>query len=158
MTKQSDYAIRFLLRLAQAPETWIPSRSLAEQEGVPLAFARRLLVSLTKEGWIASREGAEGGCRLRIPAKRIRLLDVLELFQGKLKLHACLFRNQRCPNQPHCVLRPRIQGIEQKVTQEFAAITIADLHQDQALVNRSDRTIREKQSGGYKNGNVLPSM
>jgi Rrf2 family protein len=145
MTKQSDYAIRFLLRLAQTPETWIPSRSLAEREGVPLAFARRLLVYLTKEGWIASREGAEGGCRLQISAKQIRLLDVLELFQGKLKLHACLFRNQHCPNRLHCVLRPRIQGIEQKVAQEFAAITIADLHQDQALVNRSDRTIREKQ-------------
>ncbi len=145
MTKQSDYAIRFLLRLAQTPEAWIPPARWPNEKGFPWRSLAGCWSLSTKEGWIASREGAEGGCRLRISAKRVRLLDVLELFQGKLKLHACLFRNQHCPNRLHCVLRPRIQGIEQKVAQEFAAITIDDLHQDQALVNWPDRTIREKQ-------------
>ncbi len=130
MTKNTDYAARALIYLARSQERLVPSREIAEQEGIPLAFLRRILRELAQEGLINTREGAAGGVKLAVDPRKIELIRLIEICQGKINLVKCLFRRKLCPNRDHCVLRPRLMKIEELVLSELAGITIGGLVKD----------------------------
>ncbi|MHB9156176.1 MAG: RrF2 family transcriptional regulator [Endomicrobiales bacterium] len=139
LTKHADYSLRALLHLAGRPGEFVPSGEIARQEGIPDRFLKRILQRLMKEGLLSSKEGVSGGVRLaRAPAK-IRMLDVIGIFQGPFELSACRFRKELCPNRPTCVIRRRIQGIEKKLFDEFGGITVAGLLKDKNHTAGKDR-------------------
>jgi Rrf2 family protein len=130
ITKETDYAIRAILNLARRPGEFASSRDIAGSEEIPLQFLRRILQTLIKHDIVESREGAAGGVRLVAKPAKLRLIDVMEVFQGKLQLSDCMFRKRLCSNAKTCVLRKRIKRIEQVVAREFNSVTIADLLRD----------------------------
>ena len=120
LTKQTDYAIRAVLHLAQRNGARTASREIAERERIPLQFLRRIVQTLVKEG-------VAGGLTLARKAGRIRVLDMIRLFQGAVQLSECLFRKKVCHNRATCALRRRIARVERQVTREFERLTIAQL-------------------------------
>lgn len=130
LNKDSDYAIRALFSLAIKNGSLISSREIAEEQGIPLQYMRRILQVLVKAGFVSSKEGKGGGLSLVIPPGKISVKDIIELFQGEIQVSECLFRQNVCPNFGTCVLRKRINRIEARVSEEFAGISIADLIND----------------------------
>jgi Rrf2 family protein len=130
LTKETDYAIRAIINLARQDHRFVPSRSVAAEEEIPLHFLRRIFQTLIKERIVESREGIAGGVRLKRETEKIRLADLIRIFQGDIQLSECMFRKRVCANRKTCVLRRRIGEIEQMVTREFESITIADLLKD----------------------------
>lgn len=130
ITKETDYAIRAVMQLARRPGVFVSSAEMAAAEKIPLPFLRRILQRLLKAGLVASREGISGGVSLRARPERIQLLDIMKVFQGQIELSECMFRKKLCANRGTCVLRRRIRAIEQRLTDEFAGISIADLLSD----------------------------
>ena len=127
LTKQTDYAIRAVLHLAQRNGARTASREIAERERIPLQFLRRIVQTLVKDGVVTSKEGVAGGLTLARKAGRIRVLDMIRLFQGAVQLSECLFRKKVCHNRATCALRRRIARVERQVTREFERLTIAQL-------------------------------
>lgn len=127
ITKHTDYAARALIYLARTGDRLVPSREIAEGEGIPLTFLRRILRELAREGLIETREGAAGGVRLTGNPDRIELIRLIGIFQGKVSLVECIFRRKLCPNRSRCVLRSRLEKIEDLVLAELAGITIGGL-------------------------------
>jgi Rrf2 family transcriptional regulator, cysteine metabolism repressor len=146
LTKETDYAIRAAVNLAARPGTFVASAEIASQERIPLQFLRRILQNLLKAGLIVSREGAAGGVRLRRTPERIRVLDIMSVFQGRVEISECMFRRQICANRRTCVLRKRIQAIEKTLEDQFAGISVADLLRD-AAGPRSDVHRQAKERG-----------
>jgi Rrf2 family protein len=116
--------------LAKRNDGFVSSRDIAGQEGIPLQFLRRILQTLIKEGLAESKEGAAGGVRLKADPRKIRIADLIRLFQGNIQLTECMFRRRICSNRRTCVLRKRIKKIEDMVTREFEGMTIEDLLRD----------------------------
>jgi len=127
ITKHTDYAARALMYLAGHADAVVSSREIAEKERIPLRFIRVILQGLKRQGIIAAKEGVRGGVWLKVLPEKIRLVDLIRMFQGEVQLSECMFRNKVCANRKACVLRRRIQAIEQTVIDEFRRITIADL-------------------------------
>jgi len=130
ITKNTDYAIRALLVLGMAPEMFLSAREIAEKEMIPLPFLRRILRELLKKGYMESREGTGGGVRLTRRTEDIRISEVIQFFQGRIQLSTCMFRKTACRNRTFCPLRKRIMAIEELVSREFNAITLATLLHD----------------------------
>ena len=130
LNKNTDYALRALIFIATSKDRWVSSRKISKNQGIPLPFMRRLLQVLVKARYVESKEGAHGGIKLLKDPRKIKLNDVLALFQGKLQLSECMFRNKICPQRPRCVLRKRISAIEDLVIEKFADITIDTLLND----------------------------
>jgi Rrf2 family cysteine metabolism transcriptional repressor len=141
LTKETDYAIRAVVNLAARPGTFVSSAEIASEERIPLRFLRRILQNLLKAGLLVSREGAAGGVRLTRPPEKIRVLDIMSIFQGPVELSECMFRRQICANRRTCVLRTRIKAMEKALEAQFAGISVADLLRDAAGrgLNREDR-------------------
>jgi len=130
ITKQSDYAIRSLLALARHRGSYLSSAAIAREERIPLRFLRLILRALAQEGMVAVKEGATGGFSLARLATKIRLFDVIALFQGPPSFTECLFRQKMCANRSLCPLRHRLAEIEHLVASEFGRITIGTLVAD----------------------------
>ncbi len=130
LTKNTDYATRALLVLASCPEKYFSARDIAKNQGMPYSFTRKILTELHKNGYVVSREGGGGGFKLKGDASKIRITDLIKVFQGEIKLSECMFRKKICRNRPDCVLRRNIERIEKLVENEFGNISIGSLLKD----------------------------
>lgn len=83
-SRSAEYAIRAFIHLAQIPEgKYAMAKNIAEQEQIPAHFLAKILQELTKKGMLRSNKGPSGGFILRVPANRIKLLDIVEALDGK---------------------------------------------------------------------------
>lgn len=127
VTKNTDYAVRALLRLARDPGQRVSARTLARGEGIPLPYLRSILRTLRERGLIGAAEGKGGGWELKRPPARITLRDLIRIFQGRIGFAACVFRREICRNRGTCPLRHRLQRMEKRVLRELDAVTIGGL-------------------------------
>jgi Rrf2 family protein len=127
LKKNTDYAVRAIIYMAKNKGRLVSSSEIAEGERIPLPFTRRLLQVLAKEKLIRTREGVKGGVLLKRSPARIRLSDVIRMFQGDVTLSKCLFRKEICPSRARCVLRRKMARIEEMMNREFRKLTIDDL-------------------------------
>ena len=127
LTKNTDYAVRALLELSFEDERFVSAKEISDRQKIPYEFLRKILNRLIKEKIVISREGGLGGFQLSIAPARIKLTDLIEIFQGEVQLSECLFRDKICPNRRSCVLRQNILQVEKKVIDEFRLITIESL-------------------------------
>ena len=127
ITKEIDYAVRALCHVAQEENLKAPVNKLAEELNIPRAFLRKILQTLQKNGILKSYKGPNGGFLLALSPEEILLFDVIEIFQGPVKLNECLFKKRICRDIRACVLKGKIDNIERRVVSELKSITIASL-------------------------------
>lgn len=130
LTKNTDYAIRALLVLGQNHEEFLSIQKIADIQRIPYEYLRKIAQQLIKYGFVESKSGGQGGVRLMMSPKKIKVSDIIQLFQGEFQLSECMFRRKFCHNRATCVLRKKIINIEAMVTKEFETITIASLLHD----------------------------
>jgi len=129
--KDADYATRCLIYLAmQGGSDYVSTTTLSEELGLPRNFLKCICTMLIKAKILETREGVRGGVRLAKKPDAINLLELIELFDNKPELNDCTIRKKPCPNRNTCLLRKRILGIEDRVSRDFAAITIQTLIDD----------------------------
>jgi Rrf2 family cysteine metabolism transcriptional repressor len=130
LNKDTDCAIRALLHLALSDGGFVPANAIAEAQGIPAYYLKRILSKLIKGKLLAAKEGVSGGVKLLLKPQEIRVENVINLLQGEIQLSECLFRGKACPNRPTCVLRSRIRKIDKIVSNEFNKITLKTLLDD----------------------------
>jgi Rrf2 family transcriptional regulator, cysteine metabolism repressor len=130
LNKNTDYAVRALIYLAQNKANFCSSRDIARYLKLPLPFVRRILQELRKKDYLNTKEGVGGGVQLIKAANEISIRSIIEIFQGDIQISACMFRKKLCPNRNACVLRDRILKIENKIVAEFEMITVQTLIDD----------------------------
>lgn len=115
-SKSVEYAIKALGHLAQLPEgSHKMARLIAEEEDLPSFFLAKTLQSLARDGMLHSAKGPTGGFGLAVPAKKIRLLDVIEALDGldDLKSGASAL--------------PKFGPIQRSIMQYLRQTTVADV-------------------------------
>jgi len=127
ITRNTDYALRVLLYMAHDTETMFTAAQLIGKLKIPGPFLRRLLQDLGKHGILQSYKGKNGGFSLKIAPEKIRVLDVMRIFQGNVEITNCMFKKSLCPDKRRCPLRVKVNAIEKKVIADFSSITIASL-------------------------------
>lgn len=127
LTKDTDYAVRALLILAQNTQGFMSAREIADTDRMPYQYMRKVLQVLMKKGYIESKEGGQGGFKIKGQISQMGLNDIIRLFQGEIQLTECMFRKNICHNKANCVLRKSLVKIERKVIDEFKGITIESL-------------------------------
>ncbi len=127
LKKDTDYAVRALIALSLKEDAYVSARRIAETQGIPYQFLRRILQRLTKSGLVESKWGTGGGVRLAAHPSEISIVDVVRIFQGEIELSQCMFRKSICENRPTCALRREIKRIENLVKTEFEQLTIQKL-------------------------------
>ena len=124
ITRDTDYAIRALFCIAKKKKEKVSVSELVSELRIPKPFLRKIFQILSKKGILKSYKGKNGGFELVQDPKKISLLDIIEVFQGKLQLNDCMFKKVRCPNMKVCEVKKRIDKIQDYVLNELKDVTI----------------------------------
>jgi len=107
ITRNTDYAVRALCCIAEQKQEVISADQLVKSLKMPRPF---------------------------LPGK-ITLTDVMEIFQGPIRLNECKFRKSDCPYINDCFLKKKIDEIEKEVIVKLKAITIASITKKEVKVD-----------------------
>ena len=115
---KAEYGVRVMAHLAQtggsAP---VPLGSIADAEGLPLAYLEHLVQRLRRAELVESRRGAHGGYTLARAADDITMAEIVEALEGNLAPIECLTPDGLCHREitgdaacPTKLLWTRVQG------------------------------------------------
>lgn len=128
VSTRGDYGLRAMLELAQRyGEGLVPSREIAERQGIPESYLDQLLTVLSKARLLRSARGPQGGHSLAQPPDKIRLSDVVIALEGSVAPVSCVADQGDCSQTSACVLREVWQKIEDVTLEVLASITLEDL-------------------------------
>lgn len=130
INRNTDYAIKALMHIAKQNSERIPVSELAKTLEIPNPFLRKILQILNKRGVLNSYKGKGGGFLLACPPDKIFLKDLINIFQGPVKLNECIFKKNICPDLKTCSLKKKIDALEKYVVLELKSITLASLLED----------------------------
>lgn len=127
ITRRSDYACRILRAAFNNQNECISVTEIAEQEGIPYAFARSIQHDLVKSGLVKTIRGAHGGIALDCDPAKVTLLEVLESVQGPVSIATCVTDPEYCDKQPGCAYNRVWQGVDKIIQDYLSAITLEKL-------------------------------
>lgn len=128
MTKQADYAIVLLTRMAHHPDDQINASDLADQTGLPQPIVSKILKLLARRELLLSHRGAKGGYRLARPADRISVARIIEAVEGPIAITECVDDTPgECVQEPVCPVRSNWQRINSAVRDALEHITLQEM-------------------------------
>jgi Rrf2 family protein len=131
LTRETDYSLRALVFIARRtggnPGMRVSVDEIVNSEGVPRVFMRRLLQTLAREGILLSYKGKGGGFAFAKPPAKVRITDIVRVFQGPVDLTSCFLRGFDCPNIRKCKVRKKLKEYSRFLERELGKISIASL-------------------------------
>src|SRR5947207_6483972 len=134
LTKKGEYALRTLIQLGIAEKLGrdvVSVSDLAEGENLPYKFIENILQELRKNGYVESKRGKDGGCRLAKPMKDITIGEVVRFIDGRLAPIGCAsetdYEKCSCPDEVHCGLRMLMIDVRNAIAQILDRYTLEDV-------------------------------
>ncbi len=138
-TTKAEYGVRFLVELGkQEAATPVSLKSIAESEGLPLAYLERIVALLKKAGLVESTRGAHGGYRLARPAADVRMDEVILALEGHVAPMTCfvddsdgasgrVLCNHEASSGHGCATKLLWMRVQGGVMEKLAQTTLAEL-------------------------------
>lgn len=128
MTKQADYGIVLLTRMAQEEERRFAAPELAEETHLPLPTVSKVLKILSRAGVLDSTRGVKGGYSLARAPEGINVADMIEALEGPIAFTECIEDTPgSCSQEASCNIRGNWQRINEAVRGALECISLADL-------------------------------
>ena len=130
LSQKARYALRAMIELARA-ETQVTAGELADRADAPRKFLEAILLSLSREGLVASRRGKFGGYVLGRPAPEISFAEIIRLVDGPLALTPCVSRTafrrcEDCRDLAACALREALLRARDATAAVLEGYSLAD--------------------------------
>ncbi|MHB8845102.1 MAG: RrF2 family transcriptional regulator [Nitrospirota bacterium] len=106
ITRETDYAVRCVLYLAQKTDQRTIVDEIAKCMQIPKHYLAKILQRLVREGIVESVRGIKGGYRLLKPPKDISVMDILGTIQGAVPVNVCALDKRRCQMSSACSVHP----------------------------------------------------
>ena len=131
LSSLADYAVVMLSAAARrcGAAGRCNATMLAEETGVPLPTAQKLVSSLSAAGLLESTRGQGGGFRLARPAAAISLADIVEAVEGPIAMTMCSGSDEAsdCALDAHCRVKPHMGVVSSAVRGALGAVSLQSL-------------------------------
>ena len=130
LSSLADYAVVMMAAAARhcGGVARLNATVLAEETGVPLPTAQKLVSRLSAAGLLESSRGTGGGFRLSRPAAAISLADIVEAVEGPIALTNCGEDGRHdCAIEDGCRVKPHWGAVNGAVRGALAGISLASL-------------------------------
>ena len=126
--RNTDYALRAMVNLASNfGKGLISSKAISLQEKIPYQLTCKLMQKLHKAKLITSTMGPKGGFELSREPETISLLEIIEVIQEPLCLNSCIMSYFKCPNKKKCLIRPKLEELQEYIGKYLNNLTLADI-------------------------------
>lgn len=128
MTKQADYGIVLMTRLAAEPEQLFSAAELAEECQLPQPTVSKILKGLTRTGLLDSQRGVNGGYALSCEPEAISVAEIITALEGPIAITECIDDTPgECSQEPFCPTRGNWHRINEAIRGALEAITLAEM-------------------------------
>lgn len=118
-------------------------KNIAAEEKIPAHFLAKILQQLARKGLLRSSKGPTGGFCLKIPAKQLKLIDIIDAVDGLNNFTQCAGGLPECTKATACVLCTRWRPVHSRIMEFLGKNTIADLARDEK--KKAKPAVRRKQ-------------
>jgi len=128
LSNLADYAVVMLAAAARSDGVRLSATCLAEETGVPLPTAQKLVGRLAAAGVIVSSRGTGGGFRLARDPSAISLADIVEAVEGKIAMTTCVDHGRHdCAVEKTCQVKPHWNAVNDAMRGALAGVSLASL-------------------------------
>ena len=164
LSNLADYAVVLMSAAARhcgaalLAEGKLNATKLAQETGVPLPTAKKLISRLTAAGLFESTRGIGGGIRLARPPSSISLADIVEAVEGPLAITSCMVDgNHDCVLESGCTVKPHWGVINRTIRAALHEVSLASLS-DLPATNRDHHASRPMPGDGDRERSVSTSL
>jgi Rrf2 family protein len=105
--RETDYAIQLVQFLAAKKDKFVSLKDFSDISGISFWFLQKIARKLNLARIIEAEQGVMGGYRLKKTNKKLTLLKIFEIMEGKLavapclgaKNYSCCGKNKDCKNK-----------------------------------------------------------
>ena len=128
LTHLADYAVVLMTAAARRDaQARLSATDLAQDTGVPLPTAQKLMQQLAAGGLLVGHRGAGGGYALARPVSEISLADIVEAVEGPFTMTMCTEGRTDCALDAHCRVKPHMGIVGDKVRGALGAVSLQEL-------------------------------
>jgi FeS assembly SUF system regulator len=130
LTHLADYAVVMMTAAARRGEgERLSATELADETGVPLPTAQKLMGKLAGAGLLDSVRGAGGGFTLARAGEQISLADIIEAVEGPIAMTQCSGSDEisDCALDAHCRVKPHMNIVSNAVRGALGAVSLTEL-------------------------------
>jgi Rrf2 family protein len=128
LTRTAEHALRAIIFLARQPDDRpVSAETVAAALGAPANYLAKTLGALANAGILRGRRGPRGGYRLLIPANRLTIGEITELFEPEHGISGCLLGGRACDPTNPCSAHFRWVAVRDAAKEPLRTTTIADL-------------------------------
>jgi Rrf2 family transcriptional regulator, nitric oxide-sensitive transcriptional repressor len=127
LTAFTDYALRVLLVLASRTDALVTISDIASAFDISHAHLMKVTHVLGKTGWVETVRGRNGGMRLAIDPRKLKLGEVVRTLEEDFALVECFGPNNRCVLSGGCGLEAALDLAMKNFFRELDRYSLADL-------------------------------
>ena len=130
LTHLADYAVVMMTAAARRGNgVRMSAAELAQDTGVPLPTAQKLMGQLAASGLLTSARGAGGGFMLARPVTGISLADIVEAVEGPIAMTMCSGSEEAsdCALDAHCRVKAHMGIVSKAVRGALGAVSLESL-------------------------------
>ena len=120
LSTKPRYGLRILAQIAADGGDRVPvsGKAVAQKQSISIGYIEQILIPMRNAGLVRTVRGPKGGYLLDRPAADISLLEIIELFEGRLDL---------VEDRESGLASPIWQRLSQVLRDEAETITVAEL-------------------------------
>ena len=133
LSKKTKYGIKALTYLARLEgKSPVQIATISKSENISLKFLESILLTLKKNGFLASKKGKGGGYYLLKEPNEIQMTDVMRILEGPISMIPCVSLNfyekcEDCPDENACAVHKLMAQVRDSSLKIFRNTTLADL-------------------------------
>ena len=128
LSKFTDYSFRILMYLGNNPDKLSTVDELSSILGLSTHHVKKIVYKLSKNNYISSLKGRNGGIKLGMDPKDINLGKLLEITEDNLDILECFsIENNTCSLNNCCKLKPNINDALESFKLELSKYTLDDI-------------------------------
>lgn len=128
LSTKGRYGTRALLEIAlHEGNSPIQLKDIAENQQISLPYLEQLMRLLTASGYVHSTTGPKGGVSLAKDPSDIKMIDIIQLFEGSIALVSCVDDPDLCDRSSSCVTRDLWSELKDAMNDVLESKTLRDL-------------------------------
>ena len=126
LSKLADYGTVMLSFMARQPERTYSASELADEVGIGMPTASKVLKQLARGSLVQSLRGTHGGYLLARRPEAIALTEVIEALDGPISVTECGIGTGVCRSETSCRLRGNWRRLGRVIRQTLSEVSVAD--------------------------------
>jgi len=135
LSKTSKYAFRILGQMAIDEKALYSAQQLHKEIDIPERYLRQILTDLSKNGFIKSMQGRQGGFVFARDISEINLLEIAESIDGINSLNGCILGYESCAFNQTCPMHNIWEETKLKTINTLKNTSLKDIHQNSTIIN-----------------------